>query len=80
MDGASQPRVAYFPMMADIAMLDALRTALTGHCYRLSSEGNRKPWALNVLELSGDRIVGINSFLDTETLFPRFDLPSTFLA
>jgi RNA polymerase sigma-70 factor (ECF subfamily) len=28
-----------------------------------------------VLELSGDRIVGMTSFLDTETLFPQFGLP-----
>jgi hypothetical protein len=27
------------------------------------------------LELDGDRIAGWNSFLDTETLFPRFGLP-----
>jgi hypothetical protein len=27
-----------------------------------------------VLELTGDQIVGVNSFLDTETLFPKFDL------
>jgi len=33
------------------------------------------PWALIVLELRGDRIAAMNSFLDTETLFPRFDLP-----
>jgi len=28
-----------------------------------------------VLELSGDRITGWNSFLDTSTLFPMFGLP-----
>jgi RNA polymerase sigma-70 factor (ECF subfamily) len=33
------------------------------------------PWALIVLELNGDRIAAMNSFLDTETLFPRFGLP-----
>jgi len=33
------------------------------------------PWALIVLELAGDRIVGWNSFLDTETIFPLFGLP-----
>ena len=33
------------------------------------------PWALIVLELRGDRIAGLNYFLDTETLFPRFGLP-----
>lgn len=48
--------------------------------YRPSPEGGHKPWALIVLELSGDRIVGVNSFLDTETLFPRFDLPMEFPA
>jgi RNA polymerase sigma-70 factor (ECF subfamily) len=42
--------------------------------YRPDSEGGHKPWALIVLELSGDRITGVNSFLDTATLFPRFDL------
>ena len=43
--------------------------------YRPDPEGGYKPWALIVLELAGDRIAAINSFLDTETLFPRFDLP-----
>ncbi len=44
--------------------------------YRPSPDGGHKPWALTVLELSGDRIAGWNSFLDTETLFPRFGLPA----
>jgi RNA polymerase sigma-70 factor (ECF subfamily) len=43
--------------------------------YRPDPAGGHKAWALIVLELSGDRIAAINSFLDTETLFPRFDLP-----
>jgi RNA polymerase sigma-70 factor (ECF subfamily) len=30
-----------------------------------------------VLELRGDRVAGINSFLDTESLFPLFGLPAT---
>ncbi|MDI3290813.1 sigma-70 family RNA polymerase sigma factor [Polyangium sp. 15x6] len=34
-----------------------------------------KPWALIVLELRDDRIVAMNSFLDTAALFPRFGLP-----
>ena len=33
------------------------------------------PWAIVVLELRGDRIAAINSFLDVDTLFPRFGLP-----
>ena len=44
--------------------------------YRPGAAGSRhQPWALVVLELEGDRIVAWNSFLDTETLFPRFGLP-----
>lgn len=37
--------------------------------------GGEKPWAIIVLELSGDSIVGMTSFLDTESLFPVFGLP-----
>jgi RNA polymerase sigma-70 factor (ECF subfamily) len=29
-----------------------------------------------VLEISDGRIVGFNAFLDTERLFPLFDLPA----
>jgi RNA polymerase sigma-70 factor (ECF subfamily) len=43
--------------------------------YHPTPEGVYKPWALIVVELSGDRIAGWNSFLDTATLFPRFELP-----
>lgn len=42
--------------------------------YRPDPDGGFKPWALIVLELSRDQIAGVNSFLDTETLFPKFDL------
>ena len=42
--------------------------------YRCDPGGGYKAWALIVLETSGDQIVGWNSFLDTETLFPRFGL------
>jgi RNA polymerase sigma-70 factor (ECF subfamily) len=34
-----------------------------------------EPWALLVLELQGDRIAGMTSYLDVETLFPRFGVP-----
>jgi RNA polymerase sigma-70 factor (ECF subfamily) len=58
------------------------RLVPTGACglpafgqYRIDPAGGHKPWALIVLELAGDCIAGVNSFLDTETLFPRFDLP-----
>ncbi len=46
--------------------------------YRPSGPGGSfEPWALQVVELSGGRIVAINSFLDTERLFPLFGLPAT---
>ncbi len=48
--------------------------------YRPNPEGGHKAWALIVLELSGDRIAGVNSFLDTENLFPRFGFPLTLPA
>lgn len=35
-----------------------------------------QPWALQILEIADGRIVGVNSFLDTPTLFPLFDLPA----
>ena len=45
--------------------------------YRPNPEGGHQAWALLVLELSEDRISGVNSFLDTGNLFPRFDFPLT---
>jgi RNA polymerase sigma-70 factor (ECF subfamily) len=46
--------------------------------YRPNPECGHKAWALIVLELSGDCISAVNSFLDTESLFPHLDLPLTF--
>ena len=46
-----------------------------GHYRPGGPDGGYQPWALIVLELSGDGIAGWNSFLDTETLFPLFGLP-----
>jgi len=43
--------------------------------YKADADGGHKPFALVVLELSGDRIEGWNSFLDTTALFPKFQLP-----
>jgi RNA polymerase sigma-70 factor (ECF subfamily) len=40
--------------------------------------GGYHPWALIVLEMTGDRIAGWNSFLDVEKLFPLFGLPQTY--
>jgi RNA polymerase sigma-70 factor, ECF subfamily len=45
--------------------------------YRQSKSGQgHDPWALQVIEASGGQVVGINSFLDTASLFPLFGLPS----
>ena len=47
--------------------------------YKPSESGEGyDPWALQVLELSGGRIVELSFFLDTETLFPLFGLPLEF--
>jgi RNA polymerase sigma-70 factor, ECF subfamily len=46
------------------------------HYKPAGSHGALRPWAVVVLELSGDQIAGWTSFLDTETLFPRFGLPA----
>jgi RNA polymerase sigma-70 factor (ECF subfamily) len=43
--------------------------------YKPSPEGGCEPWALQVLDVSGDRIAGITFFLDTAHLFPLFGLP-----
>jgi RNA polymerase sigma-70 factor (ECF subfamily) len=43
--------------------------------YKPSPQGGYAPWALQVLELSEGRIGEFTFFLDTETLFPLFELP-----
>ena len=43
--------------------------------YRPHPEGGHKAWALIVLEVFGDKISGVNNFLDVERLFPRFGFP-----
>jgi RNA polymerase sigma-70 factor, ECF subfamily len=42
--------------------------------YRCSEPGIHEPWAIQVLEISGGRIVGLHNFLYPE-LFPEFGLP-----
>lgn len=44
--------------------------------YRPRPGGGHEPWALQVIEISQGRITGLNSFLDTERLFPLFGLPA----
>ncbi len=43
--------------------------------YRVDPEGGWQPWALQVLELDGDCVVGVHAFLDTQESFERFGLP-----
>ena len=46
--------------------------------YKPSESGSGSgydPWALQVLEISGGRIVEMTFFLSVGTLFPRFGLP-----
>ena len=38
-------------------------------------QGGRQAWGLVVLETSGDRVIGINTYLDVDRLFPMFGLP-----
>ena len=45
-----------------------------GH-YKPDPQGGYTPWALQVVEISGDRIAGLNFFLDVKELFPAFGLP-----
>jgi len=44
--------------------------------YKPAADGSGyEPWALQVVEIAGDRIAELTFFLDTATLFPRFGLP-----
>ena len=43
-------------------------------------DGGATPWAIVLLELADDRITGMTSYLDVETLFPRFGLPMQLTA
>jgi RNA polymerase sigma-70 factor, ECF subfamily len=44
--------------------------------YRRDPQGGHEAWALQVIEISGDRIAGMHMFLETGALFPAFGLPS----
>jgi RNA polymerase sigma-70 factor, ECF subfamily len=44
--------------------------------YRIDPAGGHAPWSLNVLEISGGKIVALHYFLDTGRLFPLFGLPA----
>lgn len=42
-------------------------------------DGGATPWAIILLELDGDRITSMTSYLDVETLFPRFGMPMSMV-
>jgi RNA polymerase sigma-70 factor, ECF subfamily len=43
--------------------------------YRSDGHGGHEPWAIQVIEVEGDRITGLHNFLDTD-LFAAFGLPA----
>jgi RNA polymerase sigma-70 factor (ECF subfamily) len=43
--------------------------------YRSDGHGGHTPWAIQVIELSGDRISGLHNFVDPH-LFAAFGLPA----
>jgi RNA polymerase sigma-70 factor, ECF subfamily len=43
-------------------------------------DGGDTPWAILMLELNDRQITGMTSYLDVETLFPRFGLPMKWAA
>jgi RNA polymerase sigma-70 factor (ECF subfamily) len=43
--------------------------------YRARPGGGHRAWALILLDVAGERVVGMTSFLDSATLFPMFGLP-----
>ncbi len=48
--------------------------------YKPTPGGGYEPWALQVVETSGDEVVRLTFFLDTERVFPLFGLPLAFEA
>lgn len=44
--------------------------------YRVDPASGHAPWALQVIEVRGDRIAAVHSFLDTAESFTRFGFPS----
>jgi RNA polymerase sigma-70 factor (ECF subfamily) len=46
-----------------------------GH-FKPDPAGGYAPWALQVIEFSGERISGFHAFLDTPRIFPLFGLPA----
>jgi ketosteroid isomerase-like protein len=59
-----------------IPAVDANGTSAFGQYKPSSTSLGYEPWALQVLEISDGRIVGLTFFLETETVFPLFRCPS----
>jgi len=47
-----------------------------GHYKPDPQTGELKPWAIQVIEISGDHVAAIHSFLEADLLFPTFGLPA----
>ena len=43
--------------------------------YKPDPDGGYSAWSLQVVEISGDQVVGISFFLDTERMYPMFGFP-----
>ena len=43
--------------------------------YRPAPGGTWEPWAVQVIEMADGWVTAVNSFLDTDVLFPLFGLP-----
>jgi RNA polymerase sigma-70 factor (ECF subfamily) len=49
--------------------------------YRCNADGSgHHAWAIQILDISGDKISAINTFLDVENIFPQFGLPLALAA
>jgi RNA polymerase sigma-70 factor, ECF subfamily len=44
--------------------------------YRRDPQGGHAPWALQVIELTGNSISGLHTFLEADGIFPAFGLPA----
>ena len=58
-----------------LVAVDANGSPAFGQYRRSQSGSGHEPWSLTVLETADGQVTGINSFLDTDRLFPLFELP-----
>lgn len=50
-----------------------------GFAFAQYRHGGSTPWGIVTLEVRGGQVVGIDTFLDVDTLFPRFGLPDRWV-